>query len=171
MIESDSLRPGRCGALLLAAVAAVLTSWCGGAASTSAPATQAAAVPKAACWVLVDMDSFFCGPCLEHLLAFARAVPARVQDDRVRGILVFNPGRAPDDARRRAEVVRTKWQGFSLANGIRFPASIDADGAFAALAKAGVGVLVFDPAAGVVRRFPLPVPARALEEIVRILLD
>lgn len=168
MTDAPSRRQVRTGVILLAAVGAFLASWYAG---TALIPHSPAAQPKAACWVLADMDSFFCGPCLEHLLAFFRAVPARIQEDRVRGILVFGAGRTAEDTRRRAEVVRTKWRGFSQANGIRVPASVDADGAFAGLAKAGVGVLVFDPKAGAVRRFPLPVPARALEEIVRILVD
>jgi hypothetical protein len=110
----------------LAAVCAFLASWYAGTAMTPGP--PPAADEKAACWVLADMDSFFCGPCLEHLLAFFRAVPARVQEDRVRGILVFGAGRTAEDTRRRGEIVRTKWRGFSRANGIRVPASVDADG-------------------------------------------
>jgi hypothetical protein len=126
---------------------------------------------RSSCWVLVDMDSFFCGACLDHLLEFSRAVPARVQEERVRGILVFGGSAGPEETRRRAEVVRTKWQGFSRANDIRFPAAVDADMAFSGLLKAGIGVLVFDARAGAVRRYPLPVPRGRLEEIMRILVD
>jgi len=126
---------------------------------------------RSSCWVLVDMDSFFCGSCLDHLLGFSRAVPARVQEERVRGILIFGGSDSPEEARRRAQIVRTKWQGFSRVHDIRFPAAVDADRTFAGLLKAGVGVLVFDARAGAVRRYPLPVPRGRLEEIMRILVD
>ena len=126
---------------------------------------------RSSCWILVDMDTFFCGSCLEHLLAFSRAVPARIQEERVRGILVFGGSGNPEEAKRRVQVIRTKWQGFSRANDIRFTAAVDADKAFAGLVKAGIGVLVFDARAGEVRRYPLPVPRGGLEEILRVLVE
>jgi hypothetical protein len=152
--------------LLTAAFAAAA-----GAADETAGIPASALEQRSSCWVLVDMDSFFCGTCLDHLLAFSRAVPARVQEERVRGILVFGGAATPEETRRKAQVVQTKWQGFSRASGIRFPASVDADMAFSGLLKAGVGLLVFDARAQTVRRFPLPVPRGGLEEILKILVD
>jgi hypothetical protein len=92
--------------LLTAAFAAAA-----GAADETAGIPASALEQRSSCWVLVDMDSFFCGTCLDHLLAFSRAVPARVQEERVRGILVFGGAATPEETRRKAQVVQTKWQG------------------------------------------------------------
>ena len=127
---------------------------------------------RAGAWLLAAAGAFLASRDAGGAAArFRTAVPPGLQADRVRAILAVGPGRTPEDARRRAEIVRAKWTGFSRAHGIVFPASIDADGALAGLARSGAGVLVFDERAGTLRRFLLPVPARALEDIVRILLD
>jgi len=157
------------GAALLAAAIALIAA---GRPDRGAPsAASPPAAERSSCWVLVDMDSFFCGSCLEHLLAFSRAVPARIQEDRVRGILILGAPGSPEAAGRRGQIVRAKWQGFSRANDIRFPAAVDADGAFAGPLKAGFGVLVFDARSAAVRGYPWPVPRGGIEEILRILVD
>ena len=161
----------RIPALAAVLFGAVLAQWPARSAGAEAGVPSLTSEQRSSCWVLVDMDSFFCGSCLDHLLGFSRAVPARVQEERVRGILVFGGSDSPEATRRRAQVVRTKWQGFSRANDIRFPAAVDVDRTFAGLLKAGVGVLVFDARAGAVRRYPLPIPRGGLEEIMRILVD
>jgi hypothetical protein len=122
-------------------------------------------------WVLVDVESFFCGACLEPLLEFCRAVPARVQEERLRGILVFGSGPPGGDAELRARIVKAKWAGFSRANDIRFPALADADRALRGTLKTGAGILIFGEETGTVRWYPLPLSKERLEEVLRILIN
>jgi len=127
--------------------------------------------PKSMGLVLVDVESFFCGACLEPLLEFCRAIPVRVQEDRLRGILVFGAGPSSEDVEIRARIVAAKWQGFSKANGIRFPAFADADRAFRGTLKTGAAILIFAERTRTVRWYPFPLSKPRLEEVLRILLN
>jgi hypothetical protein len=98
-------------------------------------------------------------------------VPARIQEDRLRGILVFGAGPSAEDAEIRARIVKAKWQGFSQANGIRFPVLADADRAFRGTLKTGAGILIFAEETRTVRWYPLPLSKPRLEEVLRFLID
>ena len=162
-------RAGRWARALVCAVAIFLpAARCGRPGTTRfAPADG----PKSMGLVLVDVESFFCGACLDPLLEFCRAIPVRVQEDRLRGILVFGAGPSSEDAEIRARIVATKWQGFSKANGIRFPALADTDRAFREMLKTGAAILIFAERTRTVRWFPLPLSKDRLEEVLRILID
>ncbi len=167
MIETG--RAGRWARAVVCAAAIFLpAARCG---RPGAPRPSPAAGPKSMGWILVDVESFFCGACLDPLLEFCRAVPARVQEDRLRAILVFGAGPSSEDAEIRARIVKTKWQGFSQANGIRFPALADADRVFRGTLKTGAGILIFAEEARTVRWYPLPLSKERLEEVLRILID
>jgi len=167
MIETG--RAGRWVRVAVCAAAIVLSAArCG---RPGAPRPSSAAGPKSMGWVLVDVESFFCGACLEPLLEFCRAVPARIQEDRLRGILVFGAGSSSEDAGIRSQIVKAKWRGFSQANDIRFPALADADRVFRGTLKTGAGLLFFAEETRTVRWYPLPLSKPRLEEVLRILLN
>jgi len=135
----------------------------------NAPAA-ALSSPKSSCWIFMDIDSFFCPPCLQPLLDFCRALPARVQEEQVKGILVYGP---PDDKRQaeqRPLILRKKWQGFRKANDIRFPAVVDGSHFFQGLLKAGLGILLFEEEKQMLRYYSLPLKAGQLDEILGFLL-
>ena len=119
--------------------------------------------------VLIDFDSFLCTPCQAPLTDLCRAVPGPLQEERLRGVLVFKSGRDRDLGGRKAQIVRTKWKGFKAANDIRFPAVLDTEHVFDGLAAAGIVVLLFDGEAGLVRRYAPPFKPGDLAEIVRFL--
>ena len=167
MIEAG--RPGRWARAAVCAAAILLpAARCG---RPGAPRPSSPAASKIRGWVLVDVESFFCGACLEPLLEFCRAVPARIQEERLRAILVFGSGPSSGDAESRARIIQTKWQGFSRANDIRFPALADMDRAFKETLKAGAGLLIFAEETRAVRWYPLPLSKPRLEDVLRVLMD
>jgi hypothetical protein len=121
------------------------------------------------CLVLVDLDAFYCGLCLEALLSFCRAVPAALQESRVRAVLLLRPSSAGVPGSDLARIARKKWDGFRRANGILFPALCDEGRAFARPEKTGTSVLLFDGPAGAVKAFPLPLKPNELAEVLRFL--
>jgi hypothetical protein len=142
-----------------------LAAWIGG--TGKVPPVPAASEQE--CLVLIDLDAFSCGLCLESLLAFCRAVPAAVQESRLRGILLLRPSAAGASSADPARIARKKWEGFRRANGIRFPALCDEARAFARPEKAGALVLVLDGPGSAVRSYPLPLKPAELADILRIL--
>jgi len=119
--------------------------------------------------VLIDTDALACSPCLEPLQALCRAVPPEVQGKRLRGVLTYRDGEKPDP--RRARVARTRWTGYSRANGIIFPASVDEVHAFNRLSEEGTTILLFDEAAGCVRCWIAPFKPEALRELAEFLSE
>jgi len=121
------------------------------------------------CLVLIDTDSFYCGLCLDGLLAFCRAIPPSRQEERVRAILLLRRSLrgAPDGAE--ARIALKKWDGFRRANGIRFPAFCDESRVFPDAGEAGGRILIFDRSAGALRTFRLPLKAAELAEVLSYL--
>jgi hypothetical protein len=118
--------------------------------------------------VLIDVDGLACEPCLAALREFCRAVPSAVQEERVLGVLTFRAGKTPDS--RLGRIARTKWAGYSRANGIRFPVTLDESLSFNRLSEAGTTILLFDPRTGRLKRWTAPFGPPAIEEIVRFLI-
>ena len=138
-------------------------------AETAGPARPRGPERGGECLVLIDLDAFYCGLCLEALLAFCRAVPASLQETHVRGILLHRPapaGRADADLVR---IARKKWEGFRRANGIRFPILSDEARIFARPEKAGASVVLLDVPGGAVKTFFLPLKPNELAEVLRFL--
>lgn len=125
--------------------------------------------PPGACWVLIDFDSFSCGLCLDALLDFCRALPVRVQEKHVRGILTYRPGTTEGRTGIQAGIVRKKWDGFRKANDIRFPAFLDESQYFAGCVRNGGGVLLFDERTRVLKTFFFPLKKSQLEEVLDFL--
>lgn len=119
--------------------------------------------------VLIDTDALACSPCLEPLQALCRAVPPEIQEKRLRGVLTYRDGEKPDP--RRARIARTRWTGYSRANGIHFPVSVDEVHAFNRLGEEGTTILLFDEAAGCIRRWNAPFKPDALRELTEFLSD
>ncbi len=117
--------------------------------------------------VLIDADSLACSPCGAALMEFCRAVPPDVQEDRVVGVLTFREGVEPD--LRRARIARTRWNGYSRANDIRFPVTVDETHALDRLSEEGTTVLLFDISTGNLKRWTAPFSPGALQEMTRYL--
>jgi hypothetical protein len=104
--------------------------------------------------VLIDVDGLACGPCLASLQEFCRAVPPAIQEERVIGVLTYRTGNKADP--KLGRIARTKWAGYSRANGIRFPAAVDESQSFNRLSEAGTTILLFDPRTGEMKRRTAP---------------
>jgi hypothetical protein len=118
----------------------------------------------------MDIEAFYCGPCLEPLLALCRALPARVQEERVRGILVYGAA-GREHSELRSLIVLKKWQGFRKAHDIRFSAVADTGPFFRGFLRDGIVILVVHEARSVLASYALPLKPGQLEEIVEALLD
>jgi hypothetical protein len=130
--------------------------------------SSAAGMDRSCCWVLMDIESFYCAPCLEPLLALCRALPARVQEERIRGILVYGSS-GGERSELRSRIVMKKWQGFRKAHDIRFPAVMDTGPFFRGFLKEGIVVLLVHEERSVLACYTLPLKSGQLEEIVEIL--
>jgi hypothetical protein len=119
--------------------------------------------------VLIDADALACSPCQASLEALCRAVPPLIQRERMIGVLTYREGRSPDG--RRARIIRTKWNGYSRAGGIGFPAVLDEAHVFDTLNQDGTTVIIFDPAGGELKRWGPPFSTGVLSQIVRYLLE
>jgi len=118
--------------------------------------------------ILIDVDGLACSPCLAPLQQICRAVPPSVQEERVIGVLTFRNGKNPDP--RRGRIARTKWFGYSRANEIRFPVTVDESQSFNQWSEMGTTILLFDPETGNLKRLVAPFQPNVLEEIVRFLI-
>jgi len=121
------------------------------------------------CLVLIDLDAFYCGLCLEALLAFCRAIPAALQESRVRGILIHRPPSAGLSGAEILRIARKKWDGLRRAHGIRFPVLADEARIFQRPEKAGASVVLLDVPGGAVRTFLLPLKPAEVAEVLRFL--
>ena len=117
--------------------------------------------------VLIDTDGLACSPCLASLLDFCRAVPRDVQEERIIGVLTFRDGTEPDP--RRARIARTRWNGYSRANDIWIPVTVDEVHAFNSLSEEGTTILLFDPSTGNLKRWTAPFRPGVLQEITGFL--
>jgi hypothetical protein len=111
--------------------------------------------------VLIDVDGLACSPCLEPLQALCRALPPAVQEKRLVGVLTYRDGDKPDP--RRGQIARTRWTGYSRANGILFPAT------FNRLSEEAMTILLFDAPTGNVRRWSAPFTPDVLREVADFL--
>jgi hypothetical protein len=136
-------------------------------AEAAPPGLQSEDARGASCWILIDLDGFSCGLCLEALLAFCRAIPEELQERGVRGILAFRAPQGKDAAARQTGILTKKWNGFRKANDIRFPAFVDVGGVFAG--QPAASVFLFDESAGTLRAFPLPLRQGQLEIVLAVL--
>jgi len=174
--DRTSRRMVRGSRLSRAASLAIVPLWLLFGPSSSVPMNgawpeTAAGMERSCCWVLMDIESFYCGPCLEPLLAFCRALPSRVQEDRVRGILVYDAAGGNEHSKLRSRIVLKKWQGFRKAHDIRFPAVADAGPFFRDFLKDGIVILLVHEARSVLVTYALPLKSGQLDEIVDCLVD
>ena len=121
------------------------------------------------CLVLIDLDAFYCGLCLEALLSFCRALPASLQETRVRGILLHRPAAAGLTDADLVRIARKKWEGFRRANDIRFPILSDEARIFMRPENSGASVVLLDVPRGEVRMLFLPLKPKELAEVLRFL--
>ncbi len=119
--------------------------------------------------VLIDADGLVCSPCLEPLQALCRAVPSAVQEKRLIGVLTYRDGEKPDP--RRAQIARTRWTGYSQANGILFPATVDTAHTFNRLSEEATTILLFDDSTGCVRRWSAPFDPDVLRKLADFLSE
>jgi hypothetical protein len=119
--------------------------------------------------VLIDVDGLACSPCLAPLQQICRALPSSVQEQRILGVLTFRTGKNPDP--RRGRIARTKWSGYSRANEIRFPVTVDESQSFNQWSEQGMTILLFDPETGSLKRLTAPFQPDVMEEIVRFLIS
>lgn len=135
----------------------------------------AAAAPTAGperggeCLVLIDLDAFHCGLCLEALLSFCRAIPAACQEAQVRAVLLLRPPSAGVSDADCVRIALKKWEGFRRANGIRIPVLCDEGRAFRLPEKSGASVMLFDGPGRAARTLPLPLKPKELAEVMRFL--
>jgi hypothetical protein len=148
-----------------------LAVWAGlfAAPTGAAPAAPAGWEKGGECLVLIDLDAFYCGLCLEALLSFCRAVPAAVQESRVRAVLLLRPASAAVSDADLVRIALKKWDGFRRANGIRFPVLCDEGRAFRLPDNAASAVLLLDGAGRTVRTLPLPLKPKELAGVLRFL--
>lgn len=143
----------------------------------SSPAGDGAAKPsvisrrKTLCWILIDFDTFFCSPCLAPLLEFCQALPGPIQEERLRGILVYSRRSDGSEDSRHARIVQTKMQGFIKANDIRFPIVLDEHHLFNGLLKSNTQAFLFDDQRQVVRKFSFPFQPGEKSDILKLLLS
>jgi len=143
----------------------------------SSPNPEDAARPSAysrnrtICWVLFDFDSLFCSPCLAPLLEFCRSLPVPVQEERVRGILVY--GARPDKAQDGlyARILQKKMHGFAKANSLQFPVVLDGFHVFNSLVKSSVRAVLFDDVKQIVKAYVFPLQPGERDEIMQLLLN
>lgn len=126
---------------------------------------------KRSCWILIDMASFHCAACLEPLLAFCRGLPARIQEEKVLGVIVDESAGGTARSELRPLILLKKWQGLRNAHDIRFPAVVDEGSIFRGCLKGGIVVLLVHEARSVLAVFPLPLKPGQMEEIIGILAD
>ncbi|MHB8053909.1 MAG: hypothetical protein ACYDH3_01450 [Candidatus Aminicenantales bacterium] len=119
--------------------------------------------------VLIDADGLACSPCLEPLQALSRALPADVQEKRLIGVLTYRDGEKSDP--RRGQIARTRWTGYSRANAILFPISVDTAHAFNRLSEEATTILLFDDSTGCVRQWSAPFSPDVLRELAEFLSD
>ncbi len=171
-----SRRRARLLIFVRAAALAVVSLWLLSRLSSAAPPNKdrtetARGMDRCRCWVLMDIESFYCAPCLEPLLALCRALPARVQEDRILGVLVYEAAGGSERSELRSRIVLKKWQGFRKAHDIRFPAVADTGPFFRGFLKDGIVILLVHEARSVLASYTLPLKSGQLEEIVETLLD
>lgn len=119
--------------------------------------------------ILINTDNLACSPCLESLKTICRALPPDVQEKRIIGILTYRDGDKPDP--RRGRIARTRWTGYSRANGILFPVCVDTAHVFNGLSEEGPTILLFDEAAGCIRRWNTAFHPDTLRELAGFLSD
>jgi hypothetical protein len=174
----SSRGPGRWGRAWLALCLFCLWSESAGlftGCSSSGPADtarpSASSGNRTICWVFFDFDSLFCSPCLAPLLEFCRSLPVSIQEDRVRGILVYGarPDRESDG--QYARIVQKKLRGFAKANSLQFPIVLDGLHVFNNLAKSSVRALLFDDNHQAMKAYGFPLKPGERGEIMQLLLD
>jgi len=158
--------PGILGGFVMAGVLFFFPS--GAAIGAAAPALSGAG--RSSCWVIMDIESFFCPPCLQPLLDFCRALPAVVQEERVHGILVSRAPEAGERAGRRRLIVQKKWLGFRQANDIRFSAVMDDSRFFSGMLKGGFMILLLDEETQSLKGYALPLRSAQIGELMGHLL-
>jgi hypothetical protein len=142
----------------------------------SSPSPKDAARPSASsgnrtiCWVLFDFDSLFCSPCLAPLLEFCRSLPVPIQEERVRGILVYGARPDRDQDGLYARIVQKKMHGFAKANSLQFPIVLDGLHVFNSLVKSSARALLFDDGTQTVKAYVFPLQPGERDEIMQILL-
>jgi hypothetical protein len=143
----------------------------------SSPGPDDAARPSASsrnrtiCWVLFDFDSLFCSPCLAPLLEFCRSLPAPIQEEKVRGILVYGARPDRDQDGRYAQIIQKKLRGFVKANSLQFPIVLDGLHVFNSLVKSSVRALLFDDDQQTIKAYGFPLKPGERGEIMQLLLN
>jgi len=121
------------------------------------------------CWILIDIESLFCASCLEPLVDLCRALPSRIQEEKVRAIRVFDAPAGDESASLRAGIVLKKWRAFQKIHGIRFPAVADTGRFFRRFVEGGIVVLAVHDGWSALVSYPLPFKPGQMAEIVEIL--
>jgi hypothetical protein len=125
---------------------------------------------KAVCWILLDFDSFFCSACLAPLLEFCGSLPVPIQEERVRGILVYSARPDREQGGRYAQIIQKKISGFVKANNLQFPIVLDGFHVFNGLVESSARILLFDDGTQSVKAYALPLKPGERDEIKQLLL-
>jgi len=146
--------------------AALLAAASGAALPLQSPAP---AGPQA--WLFIDFDAVLCASCLDRLLDFARALPDIIQEERLRGIVVYREPAEADQALRRGKIVARKWEAVRKTHGLKFPAVFHSGPPFREwMGAAGIKLVCLDQAGGRVRVYDLPLGPGQVDEVRAILL-
>jgi hypothetical protein len=156
---------------LLWSVPAGLFTGCSSPGPDDATRPSASSGNRTVCWVLFDFDSLFCSPCLAPLLEFCRSLPAPVQEERVRGILVYGARLDRESDGLYARIVQKKIRGFAKANSLQFPIVLDGLHVFNSLVKSSVRALLFDDGTQTVKAYAFPLKPGERSEILQLLLN
>ncbi len=151
-------------------VPAGLFTGCSSTSPEDAAGPSASSGNRTVCWVLFDFDSLFCSPCLAPLLEFCRSLPVPVQEERVRGILVYGARPDRDQDGLYARIVQKKMHGFAKANNLQFPIVLDGLHVFNSLVKSSVRALLFDDVKQTVKAYVFPLQPGERDEIMQLLL-
>ncbi len=119
--------------------------------------------------VIIDFDSFSCLPCLDSFLDFHRLLSGSGVECLLWGVLVFDSDRAKRFGPTFIQILEKKLEGFIKGNRLLFPIVIDRYHVFESLGEEGSAVLVFDPKAGVMRKYVFPLRPNQIQDILHLL--
>jgi len=118
---------------------------------------------------ILDFEDFSCITCLDSFLGLYRMLPLRFKTSNAWGILVVKEREEEGD--RAVMIAEKKLKGFVRANHIDFPILVDRSRIFEGLAENGSGVLLFDGARKIFRRYDFPLTGEQFAEIFANLME
>ena len=122
---------------------------------------------------ILDFADFSCITCLDSFLDLYRMLPSRFRTEDAWGILAVGnrEGDGEEAGNRQVLIAEKKLKGFIRANRIAFPILLDRSRIFEEVAEKGSGVLLFDGAGKIFRRYDFPLTGEQFAEIFAALME